>query len=143
LLQQRANTGYLDGYWDFAASGHVEHGETIQQTAVRELLEEAGVTAKEEDLSLIHIDQYYLDQAYVNWVFTLNAWLGEPKVTEPGKCSGMAWYSVDNLPEKCVNVLRATAKAGFSREITYSVTNPDSYQSLMNEQFDALKVYKK
>lgn len=31
LLQQRTNTGYLDGYWDFAASGHVEYGESVHQ----------------------------------------------------------------------------------------------------------------
>ena len=24
LLQKRQNTGYMDGYYDFAASGHIE-----------------------------------------------------------------------------------------------------------------------
>lgn len=71
LLQQRANTGYLDGYYDFACSGHVEPGELIRDTAVRELQEEVGLTAKPEDLKLVHIDQYFLDRDYINFVSSL------------------------------------------------------------------------
>ena len=31
LLQQRANTGYLDEYWDLP-SGHVEYGESLSES---------------------------------------------------------------------------------------------------------------
>ncbi len=41
LLQQRANTGYLDEYWDLP-SGHVEYGESLSESAVREVEEEIG-----------------------------------------------------------------------------------------------------
>lgn len=133
LLQQRANTGYLDGYWDLTASGHVEQGESIQQTAIRELGEEAGVTAREEDLQLIHVDQYFMETDYINWTFVLDVWEGKPKVCEPGKCSDMRYFAPDALPDKCVNNLRAVAAAGFSDDLTFSVTNPETYQALMGE----------
>ena len=29
LLQRRQNTGFGDGMWDFACSGHVEDGESL------------------------------------------------------------------------------------------------------------------
>jgi len=48
LLEQRANTGYLDGYWDLP-SGHVEYAESIHQTAVREVLEEGVVNEAKSD----------------------------------------------------------------------------------------------
>ena len=36
LLQKRMNTGYMDGYWDFSASGHVEDNEPMRIATVRE-----------------------------------------------------------------------------------------------------------
>lgn len=33
LLQQRQNTGYMDGYWVAGAAGHVDPGETARQAA--------------------------------------------------------------------------------------------------------------
>ena len=35
LLQRRYNTGFMDGMYDMAASGHVEKGETLSQAVVR------------------------------------------------------------------------------------------------------------
>ncbi|MDE6075059.1 MAG: NUDIX domain-containing protein, partial [Clostridia bacterium] len=43
LLQRRQNTGFMDGLWDLSCSGHVEHGESMSQAAVREAKEELGV----------------------------------------------------------------------------------------------------
>ena len=31
LLHLRQNTGYMDGFWDVAGSGHVDGGETASQ----------------------------------------------------------------------------------------------------------------
>ncbi len=134
LLQQRSGTGYLDGYWDLP-SGHVEHGEALRDTATRELLEEVGVTARPEDLALVNIDQYFLDQDYVNFTFAVKSWQGTPSICEPDKCSDMQWFAPDALPEKCVNVVRANEQSGFgaSGELTYSVTDVESYKTLMGE----------
>lgn len=136
LLQQRAGTGYLDGYWDLP-SGHVEHGEALRDTAVRELLEEVGVTAQPEDLELVHIDQYFLDRDYVNFTFVVTSWKGVSTICEPNKCSGMDWFAPDALPEKCVNVVRANEQSGFgvNGRLNYSVTDSTGYEKLMGEAF--------
>ena len=36
LLHLRQNTGYMDGCWDFAGSGHVDENETARQAVARE-----------------------------------------------------------------------------------------------------------
>lgn len=132
LLQQRSGTGYLDGYWDLP-SGHVEQGESLRDTATRELFEEVGVTTRPEDLRLTHLDQYFLDRDYVNYVFSVDEWEGEPKICEPEKCSAIGWFAVNALPEKCVNVVRVAEQAGFTDELTFSVTDEKSFETLMGE----------
>jgi 8-oxo-dGTP diphosphatase len=135
LLQQRAlGAKYLNGYWDFP-SGHGEHGEDIRATAIRELTEEVGLEGRPEDLRLVHIDQYFLKQNYINFVFTLDAWSGTPKVCEPDKCSAVGWFAPDALPEKCVNVVRAAEQGGFDEPVSYSITDFESYAVLMGEPF--------
>ena len=50
LLQKRKNTGYMDGYWDFSASGHVEDNEPMKMAMLREASEELGINIKNDDL---------------------------------------------------------------------------------------------
>jgi 8-oxo-dGTP diphosphatase len=133
LLQQR-DKEYLRGYWDFP-SGHVECGEELQVAAIRELAEETGVMGNSEDLRLVHIDQYFIEVDYVNYVFELRSWQGKPHILEPEKCSAMDWFSIDDLPKKCVNTVRAVERSGFDAELTYSVTNRKTYTDLMGEPF--------
>jgi len=129
LLQQRANTGYLDGYWDLP-SGHVEYGESLLDSAVRETKEEIGIIVSPDDLSLIHIEQFFFNNNYVNYTFEAAKWDGEPKIGEPNKCSAIGWYAINALPEKCVNAVRSNQKSGFSQELTFSKTTAENYDSL-------------
>lgn len=43
LLHRRKNTGYEDGKWDIAGSGHVDEDETAQTAVIRECQEELGI----------------------------------------------------------------------------------------------------
>jgi len=67
----------------------------------------------------------------MNIVFALDRWSGTPKVCEPEKCSGVNWFAQDKLPDKCVNVVRTVEAAGFTDELTYSVTDKDVFYRLM------------
>ena len=130
LLQQRAaGAKYLEGYWDFP-SGHGEYGESLRDSAIRELKEEVGLDGKPEDLRLIHIEQFFVDEEYINFIFELDKWSGTPQVCEPDKCSAIGWFAPDTLPEKCVNAVRAAESAGFSNELTYSITDREQFQKV-------------
>lgn len=130
LLQQRGPDRYLGGYWDFP-SGHGERGEDMRASAIRELKEEVDLDGKPEDLRLVHIEHYFVEVNYLNFVFVLDKWSGEPKVCEPDKCTGIGWFAPDKLPEKCVNTVRAVEAGGFSDELTYSITDKNTYYKLM------------
>ena len=130
LLQQRSGTGYLDGYWDFP-SGHVELGESLRDTASRETKEEIDIDVAPEDLNLIHIEQFFVERNYINYTFEAKSWTGEPRICEPEKCSAIGWFDIAALPSKCVNAVRAVEAAGFSPDLTYSITNKTNYIELI------------
>lgn len=132
LLQRRCNTNYLDGHYDFSATGHMERGETIKQCAVREAKEEIGVDIAESDLTLVHINQNDIDVPYCNFTFMCKTWQGEPTICEPDKCDDLQFFALDNLPEKCTLNVRANEAEGFPTELSYSYVDPANYALLMD-----------
>ncbi|MCI5150292.1 MAG: NUDIX domain-containing protein, partial [Candidatus Electrothrix sp. MAN1_4] len=69
FIQKRTATkDVYPSYWDVAAGGVVQAGETYEQSAERELAEELGVSAKLN----FFFDQYYEDQENRVWgrIFT-------------------------------------------------------------------------
>ncbi len=136
LLQQRANTGFRDGFYDFACSGHVDGNEGIREAAVRELVEELGIQAREEDLQLVHINQAFLDTPYMNFTFQLLAWEGEPAIKEPEKCSDLAYFFPDQLPSDCTLNVRINQRNDFSSELTFSKVTPENYKMYMGVPFE-------
>lgn len=132
LLLRRANTNYMDGKWDFAGSGHVEEGETASQATCRELLEETGLVAKPEDAEFLHVAHRIKEPTYYDFYFEIRAWTGEPSIREPDKCSGMAWFPTDALPEDMIPNRRRVfllARTGVPySEIVYQ--NPEEEEEL-------------
>ena len=126
LLQQRQNTGYMDGHYDCACSGHVELGETLEEAALREVAEELGVSAQPQDLRLVHVCHNYLRQPYyANFVYELDRWEGTPEIREPEKCSDLSYFAPDALPEKLSPTLRSVVESGgLGANLTYSALLP-------------------
>jgi 8-oxo-dGTP pyrophosphatase MutT (NUDIX family) len=108
LLQQRQNTGYMDGHWSFSAAGHVERDESVHAAAVREAYEELGVRIREADLEAIctiHRRQNERDGGQrVDFFFTVSTWEGEPTVKELERSGGIRWAPLSALPEPVVPV---------------------------------------
>jgi 8-oxo-dGTP diphosphatase len=88
-----------NGKWGLPG-GHLEYGENIEAAAKRELLEETGLKA---DLKLVNITNdpktEGLYQHYIHFVYEASNIQGEPVNTEPDKCAGWEWFSLDDLPE--------------------------------------------
>jgi 8-oxo-dGTP pyrophosphatase MutT (NUDIX family) len=108
LLQQRQNTGYMDGHWSFGAAGHVERDESVTAAAVREAYEELGVRIAEADLEpvcTIHRRQNERDGGQrVDFFFTASRWEGQPEVKEADRSGGIMWAPLSALPEPLVPV---------------------------------------
>jgi 8-oxo-dGTP diphosphatase len=79
--------------------GHVEAGETDAEAACREVLEEAGIVVREEDLLDVGTVEFVFP-ARPEWdmntrLFTTRRWQGEP--AESGEIAP-AWFGLDDLP---------------------------------------------
>lgn len=90
--------GFGEGKWN-GFGGKVQEGESVEEAAVRELAEEAGVVAQEEHLERIgEIEFHFLDKP--EWdlcmhVFTLEEWEGEPSESEEMRPQ---WYTHEEIP---------------------------------------------
>lgn len=105
LLQKRINTGYMDGYWDFSATGHVEFKESFTEAGVRETLEEIGVRVQKDNfipMTMMHKFTEESELTYVNSFFFVDEYEGNPKIMEPGKCEALRWFDLDGLPENMI-----------------------------------------
>jgi len=79
--------------------GKVEPGETLEQAAVREMLEEAEVSVSERALEpagrLVFAFPFKPEWDMAAWVFVARRWLGEPGETEEVQ---PRWFPVQGIP---------------------------------------------
>lgn len=137
LLQRRAGTGYMDGYYDFP-SGHVDAGEGFAASAVRELQEETSLKADETALRLKHLNLNHTDFPYINAVFDVEKWQGTPQIMEPNKCDDMQFFALSELPEKCTLAVRYIERAGFDTSGTTSYIDQAAFKHLIGVDADEL-----
>ncbi|MBU2159272.1 NUDIX domain-containing protein [Patescibacteria group bacterium] len=97
LLGKRIASHGADTYQ--IPGGHLEFGETFEETAKREAYEEVGLT----DLKVIGLvsvvnDRVY-DKHFVSIGMLTESAEGDPVAMEPLKSADWAWYAPDELPE--------------------------------------------
>ncbi len=96
------------GEWSFPG-GHLEFGETVFETAKREVKEETDLDIEEFELVSVCDEMRYIvtdNKHYLNLGVLGKYEVGEPKTMEPDKCQGWQWFPLDALPE---NLFEATA----------------------------------
>nr|WP_208884729.1 NUDIX domain-containing protein [Streptomyces armeniacus] len=105
LLRRSPRARFAPGLWDLPL-GKQEPGEPLTGTAVRELLEETGLSVAPESLRLAHVVHAArgmdAPEGFLKTVFVTYEWAGEPVNVEPEKHSHVGWTSTDALPEACV-----------------------------------------
>ena len=81
------------------AGGHLEFGESFEECATREVLEETGVKIKNiRFLSVVNVFKHENRQDTV--INLASDWeSGEPKTDPNEKIGDWQWYSLDELPE--------------------------------------------
>lgn len=130
LLLRRANTGWLDGWYDLPA-GHLEDQEGLKEGALRELKEEAGLEAKPEDLELAHVYQNHHnpEAPHYGYIFLARKWQGTPKVMEPKKCDDIAFFELSHLPARTSPYVRAALENLDTPGVSISYHAPGSIKT--------------
>jgi ADP-ribose pyrophosphatase YjhB (NUDIX family) len=118
LLSRRYNTGYEDGKYSVPA-GHLEEHETIRQCAIREGLEEVGITIQPENLDLVHVMHRKQEDERIDYFFLVQQWGGEITNNEPDKCDDLQWFPLDKLPENTIPYIRSAIEM-YQKKVIYS-----------------------
>ena len=79
--------------------GKLHYGESFEQGAIREVVEETGIQI--QNPKVIAVNQDLNEHAHFITVGLLSENCEEePKVMEPDKCVEWKWCDIDNLPEQ-------------------------------------------
>lgn len=98
LLLGRRKGSHGQGTWSLPG-GHLEFGESLEQCASRETLEETGLSLERcikgpyVNNVFSDVNKHYLTVFMISGQFT-----GEPQQREPEKCDGWMWFDIDALP---------------------------------------------
>ena len=98
ILLGRKKRGFGVTKWN-GFGGKIEAGETFRQCAVRELWEETGLHAKEDELELVGLLDFQFtahpEWNHLGYVYFVRMYRGEPQETDEMK---PVWFGTHNLP---------------------------------------------
>ena len=88
-----------------SAGGHLENGETLEECARREAMEELGVTVGELRFlcvsNIIGYGKHYVDIEFVGEIGNQ-----EPRLMEPEAFIDSGWFALDQLPHPLIHAMR-------------------------------------
>jgi len=98
LMMQR-HGAHGAGTWA-TPGGHLEFGESFEDTARREVREETGLNIKNIRFGAVTNDLFKDEDKHYVTVWMLSDWeSGIPRIDEPDKCIDQKWCTFDTLPK--------------------------------------------
>jgi 8-oxo-dGTP diphosphatase len=119
LLHKRRSDSHGHDTWAFPG-GHLESGESLEDCARRETLEEAGIRIKNIRFGTVTNDIFDegtltgTSKHYITLIMLADWDSGEPRVMEPDKAERWEWFAWDELPEPLFLPLENLVKQGFN-----------------------------
>ena len=99
FLMGRRKGAHGSGSWSIPG-GHLEYGETFEDTAKREVLEETGLEVKNLRFGAVTNDFFEDENKHYVTVWMVCDWAsGQEKIMEPDKFVEICWKDFDTLPE--------------------------------------------
>lgn len=112
LLRRKGSHG--EGTW-CPPGGHLEFGESLEDCAVREALEETNVKIKNIRFGTATNDIFKEEKKHYITIHMIADYAsGEAKIIEPGKCTDIGWFSWRALPKPLFLPVENLVKKGYS-----------------------------
>lgn len=95
LLGKRKEDRLYPDIWDIFG-GHIEFGETKEETLIRELEEEIGIKVRKFEFLESYQDKdptYGID--YIHHIYIVQSWEGTPENKNPREHESIRWFSKD------------------------------------------------
>ncbi len=111
LLGKRINSIGHDS-WAFTG-GHLEYGETPEECAIRETLEETGLEIKNVKKGP-WVNNVFLEKStqYITIFMIAKYQKGIPEIKEPTKCSQWQWFKWEDLPNPLFKPIQTLIESG-------------------------------
>lgn len=94
--------------------GHLEFGETIEDCARRETLEESGLVLTDIRSGPFTSDVFEAEGKHYVTLFVLaRSEQGEPQICEPDKCQRWDWFDWTELPQPLFAPLETLRRSGY------------------------------
>lgn len=114
FLMQKRKGKHGDGTWSLPG-GHLEFGETPEECAAREVLEETGVSIANIRRGLYTNDYFEEEGKHYITLFIVSEYeSGEPKIIEPETTEDLDWFPIDDLPGPLFLPLKNLFQTGFN-----------------------------
>ena len=117
LLLGRRGGGHGRGTWSMPG-GKIEFGESFEEAAKREVLEETGIILRAARIICVNSDRSETRHS-ITVGLVAEEFVGEPKTIAPEEIDEWGWFPLDRLPEPlfppCRNVLDCYLGNRFSR----------------------------
>ena len=97
LMKNKRASKKIAGHWSFS-KGHIEKGETTEETVRREVKEETGITQLEFIPKFKHTIRYFVnynDEKRLKFVVFFLACTAQEKITISHEHEGFAWLSYE------------------------------------------------
>jgi 8-oxo-dGTP diphosphatase len=128
FLMGRRRGAHGAGTWSLPG-GHLEFGESFEDTAIREVAEETGVHITDVRFGAVTNDVFPdEDRHYVTvWMLGDHA-SGEPRILEPDNCDSLGWYGFGALPSPLFlpwrQLLRSPLFDAIKKSVEFAATPP-------------------
>lgn len=114
VLYGKRKNAHGEGSWCFPG-GHLEFNESIEECAIREVLEETGIHIKNIRMGPFTNDIFKEEgKHYVTLFVIVDYDYGDVKVMEPDKCEEWGWFEWDKPPQPLFISSQNLIKQGYN-----------------------------
>jgi 8-oxo-dGTP diphosphatase len=111
VLMHKRKGSHGAGTWS-CPGGHLEFGESWEECARREVLEETGMQLTSATFITATNDIHAEEKHYITIWMRCEA-DGEPRNMEPDRCEGWEWFTWDELPQPLFIAMDNLLKQGY------------------------------